>query len=278
MVPTWPAEFGGRGMTPADAGVVSRALAGFEAPDLYPYLVGLHVVAPTLLAIASDGAEAPLAAADRLRRRDLVPAVQRAGRGLRPRERRDARGARRRRVARHRPEGVDEPRSLRRVGGSSSRAPTRTSPKHAGITTFAVDMGAPGVEVRPLRQMNGDAHFSEVFLDGVVVPDTDRIGDVGAGWNVTRTALANERGALGVSGAGTGVPLDRLARHTSASGPRRLARCDERRRLAARPRDPRVRRRSRPPGSRPAAPATRRAPGGRPAPKARVPSCGGARP
>ena len=53
-VPTWPVEYGGRGMTPAGAGVVSRALAAFEAPDLYPYLVGLHVVAPTLLAIASE--------------------------------------------------------------------------------------------------------------------------------------------------------------------------------------------------------------------------------
>ncbi|HZP30657.1 MAG TPA: acyl-CoA dehydrogenase family protein, partial [Acidimicrobiia bacterium] len=82
--------------------------------------------------------------------------------------------------------------------------------KHAGITAFAVDMGAPGIEVRPLRQMNGDAHFSEVFLDGVAVPDADRIGDVGAGWGVARTALANERGALGAAGEGTAVPIDRL--------------------------------------------------------------------
>jgi len=83
-------------------------------------------------------------------------------------------------------------------------------PKHSGITAFAVDMETPGVDVRPLRQMNGDAHFSEVFLDDVVVPDADRIGAPGAGWSVARTALANERGAVGIAASGTGVPVDRL--------------------------------------------------------------------
>jgi alkylation response protein AidB-like acyl-CoA dehydrogenase len=83
-------------------------------------------------------------------------------------------------------------------------------PKHAGITAFAVEMGADGVDVRPLRQMNGDAHFSEVFLDDVPVPDADRIGDVGGGWPVARTALANERGAVGAAGAGLESPTERL--------------------------------------------------------------------
>jgi alkylation response protein AidB-like acyl-CoA dehydrogenase len=81
---------------------------------------------------------------------------------------------------------------------------------HAGITAFAVDMAAPGVDVRPLRQMNGDAHFSEVFLDEVTVADADRVGDVDGGWGVARTALANERGAVGAAGAGLGNPTDRL--------------------------------------------------------------------
>jgi alkylation response protein AidB-like acyl-CoA dehydrogenase len=89
----------------------------------------------------------------------------------------------------------------------------RTDPsvsKHAGITAFALDMLATGVEVRPLRQMNGDAHFSEVFLDGAVVDDADRIGEVGGGWSVARTALANERGAVGAVGTGMGAPGQRL--------------------------------------------------------------------
>jgi alkylation response protein AidB-like acyl-CoA dehydrogenase len=62
---------------------------------------------------------------------------------------------------------------------------------------FAVDMGADGVEVRPLEQMNGDRHFSEVFVSGVRVPDTDRIGDLGSGWAIALQALALERATLG---------------------------------------------------------------------------------
>jgi alkylation response protein AidB-like acyl-CoA dehydrogenase len=85
-----------------------------------------------------------------------------------------------------------------------------TVPKHTGITAFAVEMATPGVEVRPLRQMNGDAHFSEVFLDDVDVADADRIGPTGGGWGVARTALANERGAVGAVSAGTGVSIGRL--------------------------------------------------------------------
>src|SRR3546814_8077575 len=64
---------------------------------------------------------------------------------------------------------------------------------------FLIDMDAPGVTVRPLRQMTGSAHFNEVFLDGVVVPDARRVGDVGAGWQVTTATLGGERKAVGQS-------------------------------------------------------------------------------
>ena len=70
-------------------------------------------------------------------------------------------------------------------------------PKHRGITAFILDMGLPGVEVRPLRQMNGSAHFNEVFLSGVRVADTDRLGSVHGGWQVAVTTLANERVSIG---------------------------------------------------------------------------------
>ncbi|WP_245659575.1 acyl-CoA dehydrogenase family protein [Streptomyces ochraceiscleroticus] len=89
----------------------------------------------------------------------------------------------------------------------------RTDPdarKHAGITVFLVRMDAPGVTIRPIQQMTGGASFNEVYLDGVVVPDSDRLGPVGAGWKVTLSVLASERldsGNLGLDNADRAVEL-----------------------------------------------------------------------
>ena len=72
-------------------------------------------------------------------------------------------------------------------------------PKHKGLTHFVVDMKAPGVEVRPLRQMTGDAEFNEVYFTDVRIPDAERLGDVGEGWRVAITTLMNERVSIGGS-------------------------------------------------------------------------------
>jgi alkylation response protein AidB-like acyl-CoA dehydrogenase len=66
-------------------------------------------------------------------------------------------------------------------------------PKHAGLTQFVMDMRAPGVEVRPLRQMSGGAEFNEVFLTDVRVPDTNRLGEINQGWAVSQHTLVYER-------------------------------------------------------------------------------------
>jgi alkylation response protein AidB-like acyl-CoA dehydrogenase len=73
-------------------------------------------------------------------------------------------------------------------------------PKHRGLTYFGLDMHAEGVEVRPLRQITGEAEFNEVYLTEVRVPDADRIGEVGQGWAVSMTTLMNERTTIGGSG------------------------------------------------------------------------------
>ena len=71
------------------------------------------------------------------------------------------------------------------------------TPKHAGLTYFVVDMHAPGVDVRPLRQMTGDAEFNEVFFTDARIPDAERLGAVGEGWKVVLTTLMNERVTIG---------------------------------------------------------------------------------
>jgi alkylation response protein AidB-like acyl-CoA dehydrogenase len=99
---------------------------------------------------------------------------------------------------------------------------TRSDPdaaKHAGLTYFIVDMHDPGIEVRPIRQINGASGFNEVFLNDVRVSDECRLGGVGDGWRVALTTLMNERVAIG-AGGGSGLvrELFRLAREARSGG------------------------------------------------------------
>ncbi|MGH9026997.1 MAG: acyl-CoA dehydrogenase family protein, partial [Acidimicrobiia bacterium] len=208
-VPTWPVEYGGRDADAEEAALIARVLARFEAPDLYPYVVGLALVGPTLLEHGTPAQCARLLPAIATGAEIWCQLFSEPGAGsdlanLATRAVRDVDGW--------------------RVTGSkvwSSRAHysrrgwllARTdpaAPKHAGITAFVIDMEAPGVEVRPLRQMNGDAHFNEVFFSDAVVSDDDRVGEVGEGWRAALTTLTFERGGGSAAGVGWSIGPDRL--------------------------------------------------------------------
>jgi alkylation response protein AidB-like acyl-CoA dehydrogenase len=212
---TGPTEYGGRGLTPAHDRAYRDAESGFRVPSQSPFGIGLGMVAPTILAHATD--EVRHRYLRPLWRGDMVacqlfsePVAGSDLAGIQTKAERDG----------------DEWRlSGQKVWTSGAHYSdigeiiTRTSPdkpKHKGLTMFVIDMRAPGIEVRPLRQMTGGASFNEVFLDGVRVHDSHRLGDVDEGWTVALTTLMNERASIGgggVASAGSGTSrLFELAR------------------------------------------------------------------
>ncbi|MDQ1468171.1 MAG: hypothetical protein QOH10_2586, partial [Actinomycetota bacterium] len=185
-VPTWPVEHGGLGASGEHLSIVQQELARFAVPDLYPFLVGLSLVGPTLLEHGTDEQRARWLAA--IKSGDEIwcqlfsePDAGSDLAGLSTRAIRDG------------DEWVVDGQKVWTSRGHYARRglllarTDATLPKHAGITVFGLDMQAPGVDVRPLRQMNGDTHFTEVFLTGVRISDRDRIGPVGGGWRVALT-------------------------------------------------------------------------------------------
>lgn len=96
-----------------------------------------------------------------------------------------------------------------------------SAPKHLGITYFIVDMRTPGIDIRPLRELTGNAMFNEIFLSDVFVSDDCVIGEVNGGWPLARTTLANERVAMG-SGASFGGGIEALLSLVDERGGDRL--------------------------------------------------------
>jgi alkylation response protein AidB-like acyl-CoA dehydrogenase len=215
--PSWPKEYGGIGATPQQVATVRGELANFDVPDLYPYLVGVELVGPTLLAHGTPeqcGRWLPRIASGEEIWCQLFsePGAGSDLAGLATRAHRDGDGWR------VHGQKVWTSRGAYSQWGLLLARHDASVPKHAGITAFGLDMHAPGVEVRPLRQMNGDAHFSEVFLDDAFVDDRDRIGGVGEGWRVALTCLSYERGASTAGSSSGLLDVERLITLARASG------------------------------------------------------------
>jgi alkylation response protein AidB-like acyl-CoA dehydrogenase len=197
---TGPPEYGGLGLSVAHQRAFDDVQRGYDVAGNRLLLISLGMVAPTILAHGSDGAKArylealhdgrlvacqlfsePAAGSDLA---SVACRAERHGDGWRVSGQKVwTSGA-----------------QFSDIGLALCR--TADGPRHGNLTMFLVDMHAPGVEIRPLRQMTGGAAFNEVFLDAVEVSDDDRLGDVDDGWRVAMTTLSNERAAIGGEGFG----------------------------------------------------------------------------
>ncbi|HET6949227.1 MAG TPA: acyl-CoA dehydrogenase family protein [Acidimicrobiales bacterium] len=199
-----PVAYGGRALPAAYDRLYSSLETRYAVPDQSFFGIGLGMVAPTIADHARDHIKARYLPA--LYRGDLVgcqlfsePGAGSDLAGLQTRAERDG------------DEWVVNGQKVWTSGAQYSdigEVICRTDPdqpKHKGLTGFVVDMHAPGVEVRPLRQMTGGASFNEVFFNDVRIPDDHRLGDVNQGWSVALTTLMNERASIGAGGTGGGL-------------------------------------------------------------------------
>jgi alkylation response protein AidB-like acyl-CoA dehydrogenase len=199
--PTWPEEHGGLGATPWAERVIGEELAAMRIPVVSPNILGLGMAGPTIIAHGTKSQKARFLPAILRSREIWCQLFSEPGAGS------DLANVATRAVADHGEFVVSGQKvwtSLAEVAkwGMLLARTDPEVPKHAGLTWFILDMAGPGIEVRPLRQMTGEAEFNEVFLDRVRVPADSVVGGVGNGWEVAKTTLLNERVAL--SGAAFG--------------------------------------------------------------------------
>ncbi|MFP6816528.1 MAG: acyl-CoA dehydrogenase [Pseudomonadales bacterium] len=199
----WPTEYGGRGATPIQS-VIWNQEEGVYAKLGGTFIIGQGMCGPTMMAYASESQKQrylpKLASGEEVwcqlfsepnSGSDLA--------GLRTRAEKDG------------DEWVVNGQKIWTSGAQYSDYGiliTRTDPtvaKHKGLTMFFIDMKSPGIDIRPIKQINGQSGFNEVYFDDVRIPDEQRLGGVGEGWSVSITTLMNERLAIG-GGISTGFP------------------------------------------------------------------------
>ena len=227
--PHWPESYGGRGLSPSLAGVFAAAEADYDVSGRM-FTVGVDMVGPTVVEWGTDEQRARWL--PRILRADDVwcqlfsePGAGSDLAGLSTRAVRDG------------DEWVVTGQKVWTSGAHYADLGVLLArsdpdvPKHRGITALVVDMRAPGVDVRPLRQIDGAIHFNEVFLDGVRVPVADTLGPVGGGWGVALSMLSHERASIGGGRMYTVSQVVELARSAGRTGEpvvrQRLARLHE---------------------------------------------------
>lgn len=216
---TWPSEHGGMDATPMQSYILADEMGRYDVPGGV-YLIGLGMIGPTLIAHGTE----------EQRQRFLPPMLEgseiwcqlwsepNAGSdvaSLQAKAEQDGASG----------DWILNGQKVWTTGAQYSKwgliiARTDSdAPKHAGISAFIVDMKAPGVSVRPLRQITGGASFNEVFFDDVHIPRGQLVGGQNDGWRVAMTTLMNERFALGVGNRGATLePVYRLATTTELGG------------------------------------------------------------
>lgn len=215
---TWPVDCGGAGGSPMQQAIVEQEMAAAGVPGVIN-MIGIGMCGPTIIAHGSEQQKQRYLR--RLLRADDIwcQLFSEPGAGS------DLAGLRTRAV---RTDDGDWRVSGQKVWTTVAHLAdygillTRTNtevPKHRGLTMFVVDMHAPGVTVRPLRQMSGASDFNEVFFDDVRIADGERLGAVDDGWRVAITTLMSERMSIGGGGADLGIGLPALTEAVRAALP-----------------------------------------------------------
>jgi alkylation response protein AidB-like acyl-CoA dehydrogenase len=214
---TWRKEVGGRELSPIYSVIFGQEEQQFQAP-VAPFSIGLGMCIPTVIAFHSPE-RIKHYVGPALRGEEIwCQLFSEPGAGS------DVAGLKTRAVK----DGDDWIINGQKVWTSGAHYSdygivlVRTNPekeKHKGLTMFVVNMKAPGVEVRPIHQMSGGSNFNEVYFTDVRISDSERLGEVGNGWNVALVTLMNERLAVGGSAGPEYGEILELARNTpSPSG------------------------------------------------------------
>ncbi len=199
---TWPKEYGGRGASAIEQVIWNQEESKYDLPGSV-FSIGQGMAAPTLMAYADEATKArflpKLASGEEIWCQLFSEPA--GGSDL---------AALRTRAVKEGDEWVVNGQKIWTSGAHYSDygilvvRTDPTVPKHKGLTYFYVDMKSPGIEIKPIKQISGDANFNEVYFTDVRIPDSQRLGEVGQGWQVALTTLMNERASIGAGGVAVG--------------------------------------------------------------------------